>query len=143
MARCGAGPVRPKPKILDLYCGAGLGAKGYADAGFEVVGVDINPQPSYPYTFIQMDALLYLRLLLENPEFPHFTHAHGSPPCQRYSRTQRIRDRGHPDLVASTREALKRIGLPYVIENVEGAPLLDPITLCGAMFGLRTYRHRL
>lgn len=126
-------------RLLDLYCGAGGAARGYADAGFEVVGVDIAPQPNYPFTFFQADALDFLAWGCSD-----FDAIHASPPCQAFSLAQRIRNRDHPDLVAATREALIQTGKPYVIENVVGAPLRDPVLLCGAMFpGLRVYRHRL
>ena len=125
-------------KLLDLFCCQGGASKGYADAGFEVTGVDINPQPRYPYTFIQADALEYLK-----GHGHEYDAIHASPPCQRFSLAQRIQDREHPDLVEPTRRLLQLSGRPWVIENVEGAPLLDPVMLCGAMFGLHTYRHRL
>lgn len=134
------------PRILDLYCGAGGASKGYADAGFEVVGVDIAPQKNYPYQFVQMDALDFLDRFLLTSRMPgvyRFDAVHASPPCQAFSRAQRVRAREHPDLISPTRERLVALGLPYVIENVPGAPLNDPITLCGGMFPpLRTYRHR-
>ncbi len=125
-----------KPLLIDLFCGAGGASRGYADAGFEVVGVDINPQPHYPFAFIQEDALSF--------ETRHKVAAIvASPPCQGYSNAQRIRDREHPKMIEAVRAHLRASGVPYVIENVVGAPLLHPIELCGAMFGLRVYRHRL
>lgn len=134
------------PRLLDLYCGAGGASKGYADAGFEVVGVDIAPQKRYPFDFRQDDAIWFLDQLIEWKE-EHgaslYDAVHASPPCQAFSRAQRVRSRDHPDLISPTRERLQRLGLPYVIENVPGAPLEDPITLCGGMFPpLRVYRHR-
>lgn len=111
---------------------------GYSRAGFDVVGVDISPQPNYPMKFVQSDALEYLS------EHGHeFDAIHASPPCQAYTKAQRIQKNTHPDLVGPTRDALIALQVPYVIENVPGAPLIDPIMLCGAMFGLGTYRHRL
>lgn len=125
-------------KILDLFSGAGGAGKGYADAGFEVVGVDIAPQPRYPYEFHQADAIEYLR------DHGHeFDAIHASPPCQAFTNAQKIMGNEHPDLVEPTRELLEELGKPYVIENVPGAPLRDPVELCGAMFNLGTYRHRL
>lgn len=124
-----------RPRLLDLYCCQGGASKGYAAAGFDVVGVDIDPQPRYPFEFFQRDAL--------SAGAAGFDAIHASPPCQAHSKAQRIQGRRHPDLIAATRAMLQASGLPYVIENVEGAPLHDPVTLCGAMFGLRTYRHRL
>ena len=114
---------------------------GYARAGFEVVGVDINPQPRYPFEFIQADALQL------DPEFiASFDAIHASPPCQSYSDLAKRNNNADkwPRLIEPVREMLIRSGLPYVIENVEGAPLIDPIVLCGTMFkGLRVLRHRL
>ena len=125
-------------RLLDLYCGAGGASMGYARAGFEVVGVDIEPQPRYPFTFLQADAL--------DVDLDGFDVIHASPPCQRYSDLGRRNGNAHewPDLIAPTRERLVATGRPYVIENVEGAPLLDPVVLCGTSFpGLRVIRHRL
>ena len=112
---------------------------GYHRAGFEVTGVDIAPQPRYPHAFVQADAIEYLT------EHGHeYDAIHASPPCQRYSVTHVIRGREHPDLIAAVRAAIPP-GTPYVIENVTGAAahLRDPLMLCGTMFALRTYRHRL
>lgn len=114
---------------------------GYHTAGFEVVGVDIDPQPRYPFEFIQADVLgLGLDFIRS------FDAVHASPPCQSYSDLAKRNGNGDkwPRLVEPVRAMLKRSGLPYVIENVEGAPLIDPIVLCGTMFkGLRVLRHRL
>jgi DNA (cytosine-5)-methyltransferase 1 len=114
---------------------------GYARAGFEVVGVDHKPQPNFPFEFILGDALDL------DPQFiASFDAIHASPPCQSYSDLAK-RNRNahmHPRLVEPTRALLRASGLPYIIENVEGAPLLNPIVLCGTMFkGLRVIRHRL
>jgi len=135
-------------RLLDLYCKAGGAGMGYHRAGWEVVGVDIEPQPHYPFEFHQSDALVYLA-----EHWKEFDAIHASPPCQRYSSMTngRWKDRvnTHPDLVEPTRELLKRTGLPYIIENVVGAPLINPTMLCGSMFGLQSkagnplYRHRL
>lgn len=129
------------PKLLDLFCGGGGCARGYADAGFEIVGVDINPQPHYPYTFVQADALEYL----DRASLSQFDVIHASPPCQHYtvmlSNNPQMRDK-HPDLIPIVRTKLQDLDLPYVIENVAGSPLIKSIMLCGGMFGLRTYRHR-
>ena len=128
-----------QPRLLDLFSCAGGAGKGYADAGFEVVGVDIDPQPNYPFEFHQGDALKYL--LEHHHEFDAF---HASPPCQAFTLAQRIRGNTHPDFITATRAAFQLIGKPWVIENVPGAPLLDAVTYCGAAFpGLRVYRHRL
>lgn len=104
-------------------------------AGYDVVGVDINPQPHYPFMFLQADAL--------EVQFRGFDFIWASPPCQAHTLAQRIRNNEHPDIIAPIRARLRASGKPYCIENVVGAPLLSPIELCGAMFGLRVYRHRL
>ncbi|WP_333769546.1 class I SAM-dependent methyltransferase [Streptomyces sp. IBSBF 2435] len=124
-------------RVLDLFCGQGGAGMGYRLAGFHVTGVDIAPQPRYPFTFVQGDALEYLAA-----HGAGFDLVHASMPCQRYTRAQRIRHREHPDLIAPVRTLLNATGRPWVMENVPGAPLNDPVELCGAMFGLRTYRHR-
>lgn len=120
-----------KPVILDLFCGAGGAAKGYADAGFDVVGVDINPQPRYPYEFHQGDALDFVGDHVE-----WFSAIHASPPCQAYSRTRSLHNNEHPEMVAETRAALVASGRPYVIENVVGAPLVSPVVLSGLHFSM-------
>lgn len=131
--------MRRRPLLLDLFCGAGGAAAGYHRAGFDVVGVDLAPQPRYPFAFLQADALAYLRLCGAG-----FDAVHASPPCQRYSALKHLAGEGHQDLVGAVREALLAAGRPYVIENVPGAPLRDPVLLCGTMFQtLRVYRHRL
>jgi len=128
-------------RLLDLYCGAGGAGMGYHNAGFEVVGVDINPQKNYPFEFHQADALEFLK------EHGHeFDAIHASPPCQRHSAMSNCRPGladEYPDLVAPTRDLLEASGKPWVIENVVGSPLVNPITLCGTMFGRELYRHRL
>jgi DNA (cytosine-5)-methyltransferase 1 len=129
---------------------------GYARAGFEVVGVDIKPQPRYPFAFYQYDALEFLgslNSLAESAWWPDdFDAIHASPPCQRYSRLAKMHPaREYPDLIGPTREALHETGLPFVIENIEGAPLahyptldgLWGIILCGSMFGLGVERGEL
>lgn len=124
---------------------------GYHRAGFDVVGVDIRPQPNYPFEFVQADALEVLGNLDELTQDPHalidltpgFDAIHASPPCQAYTMAQRIRKRDHVDLVGPTRELLEQTGLPWVIENVPGAPLHNFVVLEGQMFdGLRTQRKR-
>ncbi len=138
---CHDAPVLSKPRLLDLFCCAGGAGVGYARAGFEVVGVDLSPQPNYPFEFIQADALTLGRDFLES-----FDAVHASPPCQSYSDLAKRNGNGHlwPRLVEPTRDLLNSLGVPWIIENVEGAPLIDPVILCGTMFpGLRVIRHRL
>jgi DNA (cytosine-5)-methyltransferase 1 len=128
-----------KPRLLDVFCGAGGCSVGYARVGFDVVGVDHRPQPNYPFTFVLEDALRALKMPLDN-----FAAIHASPPCQAYTKARKLQGNGHPDLVGPTRELLQAAGLPYVIENVKGAPLIDPVMLEGQMFpGLNVHRPRL
>lgn len=132
-----------RPLLLDLFCGAGGAAVGYHRAGFDVIGVDINPQPRYPYHFILNDALSELE-----GGAVGFDAIHASPPCQGYSAMSNSRPGiadEYPRLIEPVRELLQATSLPYVIENVPGAKahMHDPVTLCGQMFGLELYRHRL
>jgi DNA (cytosine-5)-methyltransferase 1 len=132
-----------KPRLLDLFCGAGGAAMGYHRAGFEVVGVDIKPQPHYPFAFIRGDALEVIRLATDAE---HFDVIHASPPCQAYTSMRHLGKRageGAPDLVDATRDALEATGVPWVMENVMGSPLRNPLTLCGSTFLLEVRRHRL
>lgn len=133
------------PLLYDLCCKEGGAGKGYADAGFDVVGIDIEAQPRYPYAFRKASAIAVLLELLKGELRPMPDAFHASPPCQRFSITQRLNGIEHPDLIGMLRYFLNRTGRPYVIENVMGArdQLRAPVMLCGAMFGLRTYRHRL
>jgi DNA (cytosine-5)-methyltransferase 1 len=134
-----------KPLLLDLFCGAGGASKGYADAGFDVIGVDIKPQPHYPYDFIQADWESGLMTVLHE-SYWSVAFIHASPPCQTFTRGQKLRKgkkASTPDLLVPVRETLKRLQIPYVIENVPGAPLINPLTLCGSTFGLKVRRHRL
>lgn len=125
-------------KLLDLFCCEGGAGEGYRRAGFDVTGVDNQPQPKNPHRFILADAVAYLA------EHGHeYDCVHASPPCQAFTKAQRLRHRLHPDYIAPVRELLLSLGKPYVIENVPGAPLNNPVELCGTMFGLRLYRHRL
>ncbi len=129
-----------KPKLLDLFCGAGGAAMGYSRAGFDIVGVDIKPQPHYPFPFVQADALEYVA-----EHGREFDAIHASPPCQGYSIASNVhRNRGkkYPLLIGDVRSALIYAGRPWIIENVKGSPL-GGITLCGTMFGLGVFRHRI
>lgn len=129
-----------RPLLLDLFCGGGGAAMGYRKAGFNVVGVDVEHQPNYPFEFIQRDALAYAA-----ERGRDFDVIHASVPCQRYCSPSRFNGNQHtyPDYVAVVRELLKFISRPWVIECTPGAPLRNPTILCGTMFGLRVYRHRL
>lgn len=146
-----------QPWLLDLFCGAGGCTKGFQRSGFRVVGVDLKPQPSYcGEVFIQMDAMEFLRRLVagetvEGWRLEDFAAIHASPPCHRYSvlrHAAEMKGKDQPDLVDPTRELLEQTGVPWVIENVPGAPLKPTIELCGSMFGLgsgerQLRRHRL
>lgn len=125
-------------RVADVCCCAGGAGYGYSLAGFEVTGVDIDPQPSYPFAFIQADALEFLDSLSRSD----FDLIHASPPCQAYSPLNAYNKVSYPDLVAPVRTRLKRLGIPYVIENVVQAPLRNPVILCGQSHGLKMYRHR-
>lgn len=128
-------------RLLDLFCCAGGAAVGYDRAGFDVTGVDIEPQPNYPFDFIEADALE-----LNTGFLDQFDAIHASPPCQSYSDLAKRNGNGHewPRLVDPVRELLESTGKLWVIENVEGAPLRNPVVLCGTMFpSLRVIRHRL
>lgn len=136
-----------KPRLLDLFCGAGGAAMGYFRAGFDVIGVDVEYQPNYPFRFYRCDALEFAEwarsMWLQDCDV-----IHASPPCQSYTQLAAVnaslgREQRHEKLIDETRELLQRIGLPYVIENVVGAPLRDPVRLCGTSFGLPLRRHRL
>ena len=134
-------PACRKFHVLDLFCGAGGASVGYARAGFELVGVDIKPQPNYPYEFVQKDVF---ELPLNT--FMSFDAIHASPPCQAYTSLKSLYSNGnsYPRLISKVRRILEESNKPWVIENVEGAPLRNPIMLCGTMFpALRVLRHRL
>lgn len=146
-----------RPLLLDLFCGAGGATQGYVNAGFDVIGVDLNPQPNYPHPFVQEDALALLRALprggrieVGGREFSRwdFEAVHASPPCQGYSNMSNCRPGladSYPRLIGPVRDLLDEWGLPWVIENVPLArsEMREPVTLCGFMFGRELYRHRL
>jgi hypothetical protein len=131
----GEAPVK-RPRLLDLFCGAGGAAVGYHRAGFDVTGVDINPQPRYPFTFIQADALTF--------PLDGFDAIHASPVCLTFARVTDWRgDRGnYPDTLTPTLARLARVTVPWVVENVEEAGLRADFLLCGSQFGLVVKRHR-
>jgi DNA (cytosine-5)-methyltransferase 1 len=164
-------------RLLDLFCGAGGAAVGYHRAGFDVVGVDIAPQPHYPFEFHQADAMTFpldgydavhvvggqdAPLIgrrdtkssreiseifeLQRAAFGQFDAIHASPPCQQFSQMSKCRPglaATYPDLINPTRQRLRSAGIPYVIENVVGAPLVNPIMICGTGLGMTLQRHRL
>jgi DNA (cytosine-5)-methyltransferase 1 len=134
-----------RPRLLDLFCGAGGATAGYYRAGFDVTGVDLAPQPNYPFRFIRADAMTF--------PLGGFDAIHASPPCQRKSRMTNCRPgvaATYPDLIGPVRDRLRAWGGLYVIENVEGSGLpgqddllgAHGLMLCGLMFGLELYRHR-
>jgi len=129
--------MQPIVRCLDLFCGAGGAGMGLSRAGFDVTGVDILPQPRYPFRFVQGDALAQ--------NLAGFDFVWASLPCQHYSGMSGCRDglrETYPDLIGPVRDMLTAWGGPWIIENVMGAPLRNPVVLCGAMFRLKTYRHR-
>ena len=152
-----------KPRLLDLFCGAGGAAMGYYRAGFEVVGVDIKTQPHYPFQFCKIDALELMDALLSGMGFTgyrkvndteseysvyhlkDFDAYHASPPCQLFTAMQRIckNHSVHRDFIKPIRERLNQTNKPFVIENVVGAPIRVDLLLCGSMFGLNIIRHRI
>ena len=123
-----------KPKALDLFCGAGGACAGLQAAGFDVTGVDIIPQPDYPGRFIQADALAF--------DCVGYDFIWASPPCQGYIPGRKDAQAKHPKLIPQVREKLEATGIPFVLENVPGAPLRKDLMLCGQMFGLPLIRHR-
>jgi DNA (cytosine-5)-methyltransferase 1 len=128
-------------KLLDLYCCAGGAAMGYHRAGFdEITGVDIEPQPRYPFTFVQADAIEYV--MAHGHEYDAI---HASPPCREYSSLKTLVTKVYEKLIPQTRAALVATGKPYALENVMGAKaeMINPFMLCGTMFDLRVIRHRL
>jgi DNA (cytosine-5)-methyltransferase 1 len=132
-------------KLLDLFCGVGGASVGYHQTGFEVHGVDLKHGKRYPFTYLRADVLDVLK---DKDFINQFDVIHASPPCQTHSITKHLRNaQGNStsklDLIPETREALIASGKPYIIENVPGSPLINPIQLCGSSFGLKVRRHRL
>jgi DNA (cytosine-5)-methyltransferase 1 len=130
-------------KLLDLFCGAGGASMGYARAGFEVTGMDIKHGKRYPFKYIRKDVME-----LRPEDLEEYDVIHASPPCQTFSSTRHLRNAqgkttSKQDLLAQVRSFLVVSGKPYVIENVKGAPLIDPVQVCGSAFGLKVRRHRL
>ena len=130
-------------KLLDIFCGAGGASTGYYQAGFDVEGIDIKHGKRYPFTYHRLDFNTLDVDMLRGYDF-----IHASPPCQTFSITKNLRNAqgkstDKVDLLEPTRKLLKESGVPYVIENVPGAPLINPVQLCGSSFGLKVRRHRL
>src|SRR5262249_43670921 len=137
-ARIGGHAMRPR--LLDLFSGAGGAAMGYHRAGFDVVGVDIKPQSRYPFEFHHANALDFTEWC---PLVGRVDAIHASPPCQIFSVATQHARANHQDMLTPTRELLEHIGLPWVIENVPRAPMRADYKLCGCMFGLgRLQRQR-
>lgn len=134
-----------RPRLLDLFCGAGGAALGYHRAGFDVVGVDIELQPHYPFHFIRGDASRWLESWMPRLFRRNFDAIHASPECQGYTTMNNRHGSSHLPQIPDIQELLEATGLPYVIENVSGAlsEMRSPIELTGEMFGLRVHRPRL
>lgn len=133
-------------RVLDLFCGAGMAADGYASAGWDVLGIDIQPQPDYRYEFVQANALIFPLWFYEQ-----FDLVHASPPCQLFTRAKHLRtaqgskSKETLDLLTPTLRLLQGLNVPWIVENVEGAKGLMPgaVRVCGSAFGLEVQRHRL
>ena len=130
-------------KVLDLFCGAGGASMGYARAGFEVTGIDLKHGKRYPFEYHRGDVMD-----LKPADLMGYDLIHASPPCQTYSITKNLRiaqgkSTDKLDLIEPTRKLLRQSGKPFIIENVPGAPLINPVQLCGSSFNLKVRRHRL
>jgi DNA (cytosine-5)-methyltransferase 1 len=149
---CPAGCPSDRPLLVDLGCGAGGASEGYYRAGFDILGVDIEPQPRYPFHFVQMDALLAMRVLLAGgvvggKRLASVSAFHASMPCQKWAAITVKGRENHPDLITPLRPLLEASGRPWVMENVLKAPLIDPVMVCGGALGcvsgeLQLHRHR-
>lgn len=125
-----------RPLLLDLFCGAGGAAMGYHRAGFDVIGVDVVPMPDYPFEFHLADATTF--------ELAGFDAIHASPPCKAFTVARHRHKVPHPDLLTPTLMRFAGLSVPWVVENVPGAPLPSTSVLyCGSSFGLQVRRHRL
>ena len=132
-------------KLLDLYCGVGGASMGYSRAGFDVTGVDVKHGKRYPFKYIRANVL---NILADIEFLNRFDVIHASPPCQTHSITKNLRiaqgkSTSKMDLIPETRAGLIKSAKPFIIENVMGSPLIDPIMLCGSAFGLKVRRHRI
>lgn len=150
--------LKMRPRLLDMFCCAGGAGMGYHRSGFDVFSIDIGAQPNNPFPFFEGDALAFLDQHTNDPEavslfrgpdgshhwltLADFDAAHASPPCQGYTALAAVHGNEWPLLIEPVRERLDAIGLPYVIENVQGSPLRRDLTLCGEMFALGVIRHR-
>jgi DNA (cytosine-5)-methyltransferase 1 len=125
-----------RPRLLDLFCGAGGAAMGYHRAGFDVVGVDNRPQPRYPFEFVQADAMTF--------PLDGFDAIHASPPCQDHSTLLILQEQAHGTgwMLAATRERLRQTGVPWVLENVRGAPMQPHQVICGCVVGLEELERK-
>jgi DNA (cytosine-5)-methyltransferase 1 len=129
-------------KVLDLFCGAGGASTGYHRAGFEVTGIDVKHGKRYPFKYLRLDVRE-----LQPSDLAEYDLIHASPPCQTHSITRNLRiaqgnSTSKLDLLEPTRKLLEASGKPYIIENVPGAPLINPVQLCGSSFKLKVRRHR-
>lgn len=131
-----------RPRLLDLFCGAGGAARGYQAAGFHVTGVDIRPQPRYAGDHFHQADIMAVGLPALLRELGPFDAIHASPPCQAFTAGRHLHGKVHADLLTPTRAALQAQTRPWVIENVPGAPMRPDVVLCGSAFDLGVRRHR-
>ncbi|ALY08440.1 DNA methyltransferase [Arthrobacter phage Amigo] len=141
-----------RPRILDLFCCAGGAGSGYARSGFAVYGIDNNPKNHRDYPFdgrlgdVMQELLSHVYGINDRPPLPEFDAVHASPPCQAHTALTKGTNRethSYVDLIDETRHWLRRIGKPYIIENVEQSTVRQDLKLCGEMFGLRVLKHRI
>jgi len=130
------------PRLLDFCCKAGGTSMGYHMAGFNVVGIDIEPQPNFPFQFYVEDVMKIGDKQI-NGIRRNFDALAGSPPCQGFGALKALAKQPKPEILIRVREIFEAADLPYIIENVPGAPLIDPVQVCGSALGLRVQRHRM
>lgn len=149
MSSVGVEILAKRYRILDVFCCAGGASGGYARAGFDMIGVDLQDQPNYQFAFYKANALDYLSMLRDTKDqgIPlNLDAIHASPPCQAHTALTKgtnAKTHSYLDLIPETRHLLDQIGLPYIIENVEQSTVRPDLKLCGEMFGLRVLKHRL